>query len=375
MVKTDGKDLEVKIEKTKQPKTLIDWIKSKKNEIAIALPEGYSEGQMESMLMNTLRANPNLLKCTPISFICAAMQAAQFGLKPNTSLGHCYIIPYWNSKIKRHEAQFQLGYKGILELGYRTDEFVEIYAEKVYKGDIFDYELGTNKYLKHKPRPGKWEYDKRTEMPIVINYYAVYKTTKGATHFVVWTKEQMIKHKNRYSPAAKRDKYSPWNTSFDQMAKKTALKDLMKYAPLSENDKRILTSDETIKRELSKDMLEIPAIYEFDPDDLKGIEEEKKEIKRKPKSEVKSKPKEPKEPKEPKKPEIVIVKPTKSELKLMDVKRKGAGYTKEKFDKYLLYNYKAKTPMQLTKKQYNEIIKFLDKKIDEGIEKQGKLID
>ena len=276
MAKTDGSDLMKKVndKKDDKPKTLKDWIQDKRPEIAQALPKNWDVGRMEATLISALRANPNLAKCTPISFICAIMTAAQMGLKPNTPLGQCYIIPYWNSKIKRFEAQFQIGYKGILEMGYRTDVITEIYADKIKKGDYLDYQKGTEKYIHHREYPEKWEYDKKGEL-IITHYYAIYKTIKGGMNFSIWPKDMVVKHMKRYSPAARKDAYSPWQTSDDLMSQKTVLKDVMRYAPIAEDDRRILAADETVKREISKDMLNVPAVYEFSPDDLKGMDDVK----------------------------------------------------------------------------------------------------
>jgi len=279
MAKTDGSDLMEKVNGTgkepDKPRTLKDWIQEKRPEIASALPKNWDVGAMESALVNALRANPNLAACTPISFVCAMLTAAQLGLKPNTPLGQCYIIPYWNSKIKRYEAQFQLGYKGIIEMGYRTDTIMEIYAEKVKVGDFLEYQKGTERFLHHREYPERWEYDKKTGEPLISHYYAVYKTIKGGMGFSIWTKEQVMKHKERYSPAARKDAFSPWSTTEDLMGQKTLLKDVLRYAPLSEQDRRILTADESVKKEISSDMLNVPSVYDFNPDDLKGLDDAK----------------------------------------------------------------------------------------------------
>ncbi len=277
MANINGQDLEKKQKDKPKLNTLEEWVQVNmgkfQEQIQAALPAKIGYSNMASIALNILRADTNLQKATPISFICAVLQAVQLNLEPNTALGQCYIIPYWNSKIKRYEAQFQLGYKGILEMGYRTNEIIEIDAEKVFKGDIFDWQLGTDKFIKHKPVEENWEYDKETGLPIVTHYYAIFKTTRKVTKFVVWTKNQVVKHMTRFSPAAKKDAYSPWNTTPDLMSQKTALRDLMRYAPLSPDDRRVLETDETVKKEISSRMIDVKPIYEFNPDDTKGIDD------------------------------------------------------------------------------------------------------
>ena len=267
--KNNGKDRPV-VKKD----AISEFITVHRVEIEKALPKmiGGFDNFMAAVL-NSRRNNVNLGRCTPNSFVCAVMLSVQLGLKPNTPLGQCYIIPYWNSHLKCYEAQFQLGYKGILEMGYRTNEITEIYADKVYKGDQLEYRKGTTKYIDHVERSDRWEYDKETGLPIVTHYYGIYKTTKGGMHFALWPKELVIKHMERFSPAVKSDKFSPWRSNPDLMSQKTVLKDAMRYAPLAENDRRILAADESVKREISKDMLDVPSIYEFSPDDTKGIDD------------------------------------------------------------------------------------------------------
>lgn len=452
MAKVSGKDLEKKIKETKKPITLREWIELNKSTIQKALPKGFTSERMIRILFGAIRNNPNLLTCTRISFISAIMSSIQLGLEPNTVLGQAYLIPYYNSKLKCREVQFQLGYKGLLDLAYRTGQFLEIYAQEVYEGDQFAFELGTEKFIRHIPTdsPVKDKNDK----PIITYVYAIYKKIKGGTHFVVWPTEKLERHKEKYVKAFQKgekekkvDRFSAWIQSPIPMYKKTVVKDLLKYADISVEFRRKLEVDETVKREIRPDMIEVKPVYEYDATEEveekleKKLEEKKKEekVERRCKAILKSgekcsysaKPgsdycgmhkklvtkkqlkryhalvkeagvdpqkaddrikekyqvehkkdltmaqideifkgleKKIKEMKKEEKSEITIVKPTTSELKIMSVKRKGAGYKKEEFDKYLLDNYKAKTPMQLTKKQYDEIIEFLDKKIEEGIE-------
>lgn len=276
MAKTDGSDLMKKTNGETPLQTIPEWIESLGPQIAMALPKDWNKETMVAAVINAMRTNPNLAPptCTRISLLCAVLTAAQLGLRPNTPMGQCYIIPYFNSKIRRYEAQFQLGYKGILEMGYRSDTITEIYAEKVKKGDDIDWQKGTEKYIHHREHPDKWEFDKNGEL-IITHYYAIYKTTKGGMAFVIWTKDMIMQHKNRYSPASRKDAFSPWSSAEDLMAQKTVLKDVMRYASLSEKDRRILSADETVKREISNNMLDVPAVYEFNPDDTKGMDDVK----------------------------------------------------------------------------------------------------
>jgi recombination protein RecT len=171
------------------------------------------------------------------------MNAAQLGLEPNTPLGQAYLIPYKNKGTL--EAQFQIGYKGLIDLAYRSGQVKTIYAEEVYENDEFEYELGLEPKLVHKPA-----IKDRGE---VIYYYAVFKLVNGGEGFTVMSKEDITRHMNRFSKAANAG-FSPWQTNFSEMAKKTVIKKVLKYAPLSTDIMRSIAQDETIKSDLSADM-------------------------------------------------------------------------------------------------------------------------
>lgn len=238
----------------RQGNTVFDLIKKMENEIKRALPKQISAERFSRIAMTAVRNTPKLQACDPMSFIAALMQSAQLGLEPNTPLGQAYLIPYGR------EAQFQLGYQGMLTLAYRTGEYQSIYAHGVYENDTFEYEYGLNEKLTHIPAT-----DPQGEP---IFYYAVYKLQNGGHGFVVMSREQLEKHRDKYSQSA-RSKHSPWITDFDSMAKKTVLKQLLKYAPKSVEFANQVSQDETIKTEIAEDMTEIQGIeveYEVEED-------------------------------------------------------------------------------------------------------------
>lgn len=138
--------------------------------------------------------------------------------------------------------------KGMIELAHRSGEFKNIEARVVYENDTFEYEYGLEPKLVHRPAM------KDRGKPIY--YYAVFTLVNGGFGFEVMSKEDIDIHKNKYSQAAG-SKYSPWNTNFDEMAKKTVLKRVLKYAPIRTEFARKINNDETIKTELSDDMSDV----------------------------------------------------------------------------------------------------------------------
>lgn len=229
-------------------------IKAMRPEIKKALPEVITVERFTRMALSALSASPQLKECTPMSFLSAMMNAAQLGLEPNTPLGQAYLIPFRN-KSGVIECQFQIGYKGLIDLCYRNPMMQVIQAHEVYEKDIFEYELGLNAKLIHKPAL----YDRGE----VILFYGLYKLTNGGYAFEVMTKEEISRYAKEYSGAFD-SSYSPWQNNFVSMAKKTVIKQVLKYAPLTADFRRALASDETIKTELSPDMTEVQGKHIWD---------------------------------------------------------------------------------------------------------------
>lgn len=207
-------------------------------EIEAALPSMLSSERFQRVALTAFSNNEKLQQCEPMSFIAAMMESAQLGLEPNTPLGQAYLIPYGN------KVQFQIGYKGLLELAQRSGKIKTLYAHEVRENDEFDIDYGLEQKLIHKPllRGNRGE---------VIGYYAVYHLDTGGHSFVFMTKQEILDHAMKFS---KTFKFGPWQTDFDAMAKKTVIKQLLKYAPLSIEMQRAVTGDETVKSRIDEDM-------------------------------------------------------------------------------------------------------------------------
>lgn len=222
-------------------------IRSMEPEIKKALPSVITPERFTRMVFTALSSNPTLQECTPQSFLGAMMQSAQLGLEPNTPIGQAYLIPYRNHG--RQECQFQLGYKGLIDLAYRSGEIKDIQAHEVYENDVFEYEFGLEPKLKHIPA--------KTNRGEVILYYAVFHMVNGGYGFEVMSKEDIINHAKRTSQAYG-SSYSPWSKYFDEMAKKTVIKKCLKYAPIKTDFVRAVASDETIKSHIAENMTDEP---------------------------------------------------------------------------------------------------------------------
>ena len=231
--------------KTKQA-TMQGLILSMEKEIKKALPSVLTSERFTRMVLTALSTTPALMECTPKSFLGAIMQAAQLGVEPNTPLGQAYLIPYKNKGVL--ECQFQLGYKGLIDLAYRSGEVSIVDAHEVCENDTFEYQLGLEPKLMHVPKmSGRGD---------VICYYAVFKTVKGGYGFQVMSVDDVKTFAKKKSKSYGSN-FSPWATDFDEMAKKTVLKKTLKYAPLKTDFVRAIAADETVKSEISENMLEV----------------------------------------------------------------------------------------------------------------------
>lgn len=224
-----------------------DLIKAMRPEIRKALPEVITVERFTRMALSALNTTPKLKECAPMSFLSALMNAAQLGLEPNTPLGQAYLIPYKNKGVL--ECQFQIGYKGLIDLSYRNPLVQTIQAQAVYENDDFEYELGLDSKLVHRPV--------LRDRGEIILFYGLFKLTNGGYGFEVMSRDDVDAYAKEYSKALDTS-FSPWKSNYIGMAKKTVIKQALKYAPIKADFRRALSTDGTIKNELSVDMGEVP---------------------------------------------------------------------------------------------------------------------
>lgn len=233
--------------------SIADLIKAMEPEIKKALPEVITPERFTRMALSALNTTPKLRECTQMSFLAALMNAAQLGLEPNTPLGQAYLIPYNNKGSM--ECQFQIGYKGLIDLSYRNPQMQIISAQAVYENDEFEYELGLQPKLEHKPA-----LKNRGEVKL---FYGFFKLVNGGFGFEVMSKEDMDSYAKEYSKAFD-SSFSPWKSNYIGMAKKTVIKQALKYAPLKTDFRKALSTDETIKNQIGEDMSEIHGMDIFE---------------------------------------------------------------------------------------------------------------
>ncbi len=188
----------------------------KRSEAAIerALPKHISAERFARVSLTALRNSPQLQRCDPASFLGALMTSAQLGLEPNTPLGHAYLIPF------KRECTFILGYKGMVDLARRNG--VVVMARTVYEGDEFDFQYGTDEKIVHRPVLG--EQDRGP----AIAYYATARW-EGESQMLVASKADIDARRAR----SKASNNGPWQTDYDAMARKTTVRMMAPFLPLS----------------------------------------------------------------------------------------------------------------------------------------------
>ena len=232
---------EAKVPSEKKAPALLNIVNSDdfKKKMALALPKFLTADRLARVVMNECHKTPALLNCNQGSFLGAILQCAQLGLEPGSALGHCYILPFGSGKAQdgRPNAQLIIGYRGMIDLARRSGQIVSLAAYIVHQEDEFDYQLGLQPNIVHKPahqaKPG----------PVTF-VYAVANLKGGGVQFEVMSRAEI----EAVRDTSKAGKNGPWVTHFDEMAKKTVIRRLFKYLPVSIEIARAVEVDERSDR-------------------------------------------------------------------------------------------------------------------------------
>lgn len=222
-------------------------IERQKQEIQRALPSGMDSDRFARIALTTLKQNPRLIECHPTSIIASLMLCAQLGLEPGP-LQHCYIVPY------KGEAQFQLGYRGILRLARESGFLKDLAVRTVYVDDEFSYELGTDPRIVHKPGESPLRNDART----VRCYYGVAEFRPDGRYFEVVSPGEIERHRQM----SKMPNGMAWKDNYEAMAHKTVVRIMEPYLPLGVKLMSALAWDGATPPELSPVMVEEPPAFE-----------------------------------------------------------------------------------------------------------------
>lgn len=206
----------------KKPDNFPAMLDAYKGEIARALPKHLDPDTMARIALTCFRMNPKLAECQPASVFACVIQASQLGLRPGL-LGECFLIPY------KDQCTLQLGYQGMLELVRRSGLVESIGAYLVYEKDVYQVRFGTDPGVEHTP-------NLEDDRGAVKFGYAVAQIRGGGKHVEVMTLREIHAIRDRSQNVISAKKYgkkTPWDSDFDEMARKTLIRRICKYLPKS----------------------------------------------------------------------------------------------------------------------------------------------
>jgi recombination protein RecT len=307
-------------------------IQKSKAQIQMALPKHLSVERLMRVAMTSIQRTPRLAECSPISLLASVMQCAQLGLEPDGVTGMAYLVPYWNSKRGVFEAQFQPGYKGLMDLAFRSEQVLKFDAHAVYTKDEFTYSYGAQPYLMHQPyragHPGE----------VIATYALAWIKDAAEPLFRVCERWEIDQARGR----SKSKDEGPWVTDFDAMAMKTAIRRLCKLLRQTPELARAVALDELAEADKPQGLEILVA-----PDTIEGqvvapaaspgpqVQRQQTPAAAKPAAGVISEP----------------------QLKRLFALMKG-HHTNDELKAYLLETYKIADVQQIPKQHYDAIVKW-----------------
>lgn len=257
------------VQAAKNPTTLLGMIRQPnfQKQMALAMPKSMTPDRLTRIVMTECRKTPALLKCAPESFYGVVLQCAALGLEPGSALGHCYLLPFGNGKDKqgRPNAQLIIGYRGMIDLARRSGQIVSLQAYCVHEQDTFNYKLGLDPDIEHIPASV-------ADRGKVTHVYAVAKLKGGGVQYEVMSRAEIEKVRT----SSKAGNSGPWSSHWEEMAKKTVIRRLFKYLPVSIEAVRAVEIDEKTDRgeaTTDQDFLDAEFIEKGDVNDAEYIDD------------------------------------------------------------------------------------------------------
>jgi len=200
-------------------------------------------GEKKSSFVNNLTAlvsnNKQLQECEPVSVMYAGIKATALDLPLDPNLGFAYVIPFKNNKENKTDAQFQIGYKGFIQLAMRSGQFKTINVRDVKEGEVIGEDFVSGEIQFKKLESGR-------EEAKTVGYVAYFRLINGFEKMSYMSREELEQHGKKFSQTFKKG-YGLWKDDFDSMARKTVLKLLLsKYAPLSIEMQNAIQSDQAV---------------------------------------------------------------------------------------------------------------------------------
>ena len=211
-----------------------------KSMITRALSDPQDVKRFITAITSAVAVNPALQECVPSTILSGALLGESLKLSPSPQLGQYYLVPFRNTKRNCTEAQFCLGYKGLIQLALRSGQYKKLNVLSIKEGELISWDP-----LNEEIEVKLIEDDTVREKAPTIGYYAMFEYTNGFRKCLYWSREKMEAHALRYSKgyAAKKG-YTFWEKDFDSMAYKTMLRQLIsKWGVMSIDMQRAYESD------------------------------------------------------------------------------------------------------------------------------------
>lgn len=216
------------------PLTIAQLIDRQRSEIARALPQHMDADRLARIATTVIKTTPKLMECSAPSLLGALMLSAQTGLEPGP-LGHVYFVPRRNRG--QMECQWQLGYRGIIELARRSGNLKSIEAREVCANDHFTFRYGLDEKLEHEPYMDGDRGD-------IVAFWGLAQFVDGGHYFLVMSKADVDAARARSASGQN----GPWVTDYAAMGRKTVIRRMMPFLPLASEQASVLARDEGITR-------------------------------------------------------------------------------------------------------------------------------
>lgn len=274
-----------------QRKSFGNFMQSVGNKLVEAtLTDKSRRSQFVSNLMSAISNNPTLQECDQLSVVSAALQAEALKFPINQSLGYVYLVPFNDKKANLKKAQFQIGYKGYIQLAIRSGQYRDINVVEVKEGELGEFDpLNGQKF--------NWitDYNERLKAK-TIGYVGQLELMNGFKKQLYIPYEQMLDHADTYSQAFNKDTYiqlmngtyrgdawklsSFWYKNFDEMAKKTVLRQLLsKWGIMSVEMQDAYIKDQAeMKADGSYDYIDNPTNKEFAQQTTSAVHKEQEQV-------------------------------------------------------------------------------------------------
>ena len=225
-----------------KPKTLRELFNNPIIKTKIEQLVGKNSATFATSVMQIANSNTMLRTADPTSIFNAACMAATLNLPLQNGLGFAYIVPFKNNKERKVEAQFQIGYKGFIQLAQRSGQFKRLVALPVYKNQLLKKDFINGFEFDWEQEPEK------DENP--IGYYAYFKLVNDFSAELYMSHDDIVKHAQRYSQTFKKG-FGVWHDNFEAMALKTVTKLLLsKQAPLSVEMQQAVLADQAVVKDV-----------------------------------------------------------------------------------------------------------------------------